>query len=71
MRELKHLNTANETYYLKDNGNIEVHITLNNSKISSQKSKSRAKAITNAFNSAATYISKKNQIGRASCRERV
>ena len=60
MRELKHLNTANETYYLKDNGNIEVHIKLNSSKTSLQKSKSRAKAITNAFNSAATYISKKN-----------
>ena len=42
MRELKHLNTANETYYLKDNGNIEVHIKLNSSKTSLQKSKSRA-----------------------------
>ena len=30
MRELKHLNTANETYYLKDNGNIEVHIIQKN-----------------------------------------
>ena len=58
MRELKHLNTANETYYLKDNGNIEVHITLNNQKISSKKS--RTKASTNLFNRMATYISKKN-----------
>ena len=59
MRELKHLNTANETYYLKDNGNIEVHITLNNSKISSKKS--RVKANNDIANSCvATYISKKN-----------
>ena len=33
MQELKHLNTASATYYLKDNGNIKVHITLNNPKI--------------------------------------
>lgn len=55
MQELKYLNKDNAKYYLKDNGNIEVHLfTKNINEISPQSNSDTTK------NSVATYISKKN-----------